>query len=241
MRASLFLSILSLVVLGAPARAVDYAKVDRAIGKEPAYQESPKYALLLFGKEAKLRVWIVLDGRAVYLDRNGDSDLTAKNEHFARMEDCRDIEIADPDGKTRYLIRYVSTFKDKDGSREFLDVDIDIKGPLSYRQYCGVELRGRAREARVAHFHGPLTMGPLTIDGKLPAGLALVTGDQPTDLRGHVGTMNAEHGCWVVVRSHNGDKSAFPEGVSPVVDVEFPPKAPGGAPVRKRYVLDQFC
>jgi hypothetical protein len=217
------LSVLCLAVFGAPARAVDYAKVDRAIGKEPAYREAPKYALLLFGKEAKLRVWMVLDGQAVYLDRNGDGDLTGKDEHFARLEDCRDVELADPDGKTRYVIRHAGTFKDKDGTREFLDVDIDVKGPLAYRQYCGVELRGRAREARVAHFHGPLTMGPLTIDGKLPAGLALVTGDQPTDLRGYVGTMDTENGCWVVARSHNGDKSAFPEGVFPVVDVEFLP------------------
>jgi hypothetical protein len=241
MRTFVCLSVLSLVLLGAPARAVDYAKVARAIGKEPAYRESPKYALLLFGKEATLRIWMVLDGRTLYLDRNGAGDLTGKDQRFARTEDCRDIEIADPDGKTRYLIRSVSTFKVKDGTREILMVDLDIKGLLSYQQYCSVELRGRAREARVAHFHGPLTMGPSTINWNPPPGLVLATGDQPTDLNGYVGTMNAEHGCWVVVRSHKGDKSAFPEGVFPVVDVEFPPKAQGGAPVRKRYVLDHFC
>jgi hypothetical protein len=237
----MFLSVLSLVVLSLPARAVDYAKVDRAIGKEPAYQASPKYALLLFGKEAKLRVWVVLDGQTVYLDRKGDGDLTSKDMRFARLEDCRDVELADPDGKTHYLIRHVSVIKVKDGGQEFLDVDVDIKGPVSYRQYGGADLRGRARDAQLAHFHGPLTMGPRTIDGKLPEGLKLVAGDQPTDLNGYVGTINAEHGCWVVVRSHDGNKSAFPEGVFPVVDVEFPPKAPGGAPVRKRYMLDQFC
>jgi hypothetical protein len=75
----------------------------------------------------------------------------------------------------------------------------------------------------------------------VPKDLALVTGDKPTDLSGHAGTMNAEHGCWVVVRSQDGDKSAFPKGAFPVVDVEFPPKAPGAAAVRKRYVLEQFC
>jgi hypothetical protein len=104
-----------------------------------------------------------------------------------------------------------------------------------------VELKGAAREARIAHFHGPLMMGPVTVNWKVPTEMALVTGDKPTDLRGHVGTMNAEHGCWVVVRSHNGEKSAFSEGVFPVVDVQFPPKAPGGAPVERRYVLDHFC
>jgi hypothetical protein len=241
MRTPCLLIALPLLAFCLPARAVDYSKLDRTIAKEPAYQKSPKYALLLFGNEARLRVWLVLDGDTVYLDRNADGDLTAKDEHFARKEDCRDVEIPDPDRRTRYVIKYVSTFTDKKDNREFLDVDVEIKGPLSYAQYCGVELTGHPREAKVAHFNGPLTMGPITINWKLPADLALVTGDTPTDLRGHVGTMSAEHGCWVVVRSHHGDASAFPPGVCPVVDVEFPPKAPGGPTVKKRYKLDKFC
>ena len=220
---------------------IDYAKVERRVGREPAYKKSPKYALLLFGKQAKLRVWVVLDGDKVYIDRNGDGDLTGNDEHFPSLEACRDVQIGDPDGKTRYVIRFISTFKDREQKQELLDVDLEIKGPVCYAQYCGVELKGQAREARVAHFHGPLTMGPLTRNGKVPAGVALVTGDQPTDLQGHVGTMNEEHGCWVVVRSHVGDKSAFPSGVVPVVDVEFPAKKAGAAPVRRRYTLDKFC
>src|SRR5262249_25533860 len=125
--------------------------------------------------------------------------------------------------------------------REVLDVDVQITGPLAYKQYCGVELKSSARQAHIAHFHGPLTMGPLTVYWKVPTDLTLVTGEQPTDLRGHIGTMHAEHGCWVVVRSHDQDKSAFPEGVFPVVDVEFPPQTPGNAPVKRRYPLDKFC
>ena len=31
---------------------------------------------------AKVRVWVVLDGKTVYLDRNGDGDLTGKDERF---------------------------------------------------------------------------------------------------------------------------------------------------------------
>jgi hypothetical protein len=45
----------------------------------------------------------------------------------------------------------------------------------------------------------------------------------------------------VVVRTHNGDAGAFPKGVAPVVEVEFPPKMAAGPPVKKRYVLDGFC
>jgi hypothetical protein len=52
-------------------------KIDRTIGKEPAYQtKAPKYGLLLFGPEGKDRVWLVHDGDTLYVDRNSDGDLT---------------------------------------------------------------------------------------------------------------------------------------------------------------------
>jgi hypothetical protein len=130
MRPSLFLITLSALPFCSPARAVDYSQVDGTLAKEPTYQSTPRYALLLFGKEAELRVWMVLDGGMVYIDRNADGDLTAKDERFARMEECRDVEIKDPDGTTSYLIKHVQTNKDKEQTREFLMVDVDIKGTL---------------------------------------------------------------------------------------------------------------
>jgi hypothetical protein len=69
-----------------------------------------------------------------------------------------------------------------------------------------------------------------------------MTGGDPTDLNACVGTMDAEHGCWVVVRSHREpDKSSFAEGVFPVVDIEFSAQTPGSKAVKKRYPLDKFC
>src|ERR671937_529448 len=62
------------------AAAADLTQVDRAIQKEPAYQGQPKYCLLVFGPEAKTRVWLVLDGDTLYVDRNGNGDLTEKDE-----------------------------------------------------------------------------------------------------------------------------------------------------------------
>ena len=65
-----------------PAQAVDLTKIPRVIAKEPAYQGKPKYCLLVFGPEAKHRVWLVLDGDDLYVDRNGNGDLTEKGERF---------------------------------------------------------------------------------------------------------------------------------------------------------------
>jgi hypothetical protein len=59
----------------------DLATIDRTTRTEPAYQtKSPRYCLLVFGPEAATRVWLVLDGDALYVDRDGDGDLTEEGE-----------------------------------------------------------------------------------------------------------------------------------------------------------------
>jgi hypothetical protein len=238
----------------APVAAVDYDKVERKLTREPAYQsKKPRYALLLFGPQARLRVWVVLDGETVYLDRNGDGDLTGAGERFAKEADAKNVEILDPDGKTRYVLTSVvtdSTLYTPQARREraakgippTLMVNVTVKGPIEYQQYCDIqEMRDDPRQAQVAHFHGPLAVGPRTINWKLPPGLALQTGAEAPDLYAVVGTMSARHGCWVVVRTHEGDKCAFPKGVRPVAEVEFPAKTPGRPPVKRKYELNQFC
>jgi hypothetical protein len=61
--------------------AADSPKIDRTIIKEPVYQtKTPRYGLLVFGPEAKDRVWMVLDGETLYVDRNGNGDLTEPSE-----------------------------------------------------------------------------------------------------------------------------------------------------------------
>ncbi len=74
-------ALLALAGLASPAAAVDLTKIERRIGKEPTYQtKSPRYCLLVFGPEAKTRVWLVLDGDTLYVDRNGNGDLTEEGE-----------------------------------------------------------------------------------------------------------------------------------------------------------------
>ncbi|MBI3410878.1 MAG: hypothetical protein HY040_21290 [Planctomycetes bacterium] len=65
------------------ATAGDLSKVDRTILKEPKYTGKPKYCLLVFGAEAKHRVWLVQDGDTLYVDRNGNGDLTEVGEKVA--------------------------------------------------------------------------------------------------------------------------------------------------------------
>jgi hypothetical protein len=65
----------------------DLAHIDRTIGKESQYQSSPKYALAVFGPEAAFKVWLVLDGEVLYVDKNGDGDLTDPSERFCLEKD----------------------------------------------------------------------------------------------------------------------------------------------------------
>src|SRR5215471_7460239 len=78
-----------LAISSAPAAAIDLNKIDRTIGKEPAYKSAPKYCLLVFGPEAKTRVWLVRDGNVLYVDRNGNGDLTGPGARLAG-EKCPD-------------------------------------------------------------------------------------------------------------------------------------------------------
>src|SRR5262249_10566843 len=52
--------------------------------KEPTYHSgSPGYCLLLFGPEARTRVWLVFDGDHLFIDRNANGDLTEEGEKVA--------------------------------------------------------------------------------------------------------------------------------------------------------------
>jgi hypothetical protein len=67
--------------------------------KEPAYRHEPRYALLVFGPDCEQRVWMVLDGTTLYVDRNGNGDLTEPNERVepTNPRDVVGIRFAEPD------------------------------------------------------------------------------------------------------------------------------------------------
>ena len=89
-----------------PATAVaDLKHVDRAIKKEPAYKsKSPRYALLVFGAEAKDRVWLVHDGDTLYVDRHGDGDLTRPEAKVMVDPHSPETSKEYPEYVTRYMV-----------------------------------------------------------------------------------------------------------------------------------------
>src|SRR5262249_13735404 len=81
-RAHLMLTLLGMCLWPLAARPADLARIDRKIAKEPQYQHKPKYALAVFGPEAQFKVWLVSDGNVLYVDKNGNGDLTEVGERL---------------------------------------------------------------------------------------------------------------------------------------------------------------
>lgn len=259
MRQLLTLLVILLIATGVMLPTIDYARpaidvrtIDRVIRKEPEYKsKDPRYGLLLFGRDASVRVWVVLDGDVIYLDRNGDGDLTDPNERFAMVtysddfafvRDCKNIEIADPAHSTSYAITHIAVSKTGNPPVPHLRITVDIKGPVAYQESGSLFLQHTPSTASMAHFDGQLTIGQIrTLYWKMPPNSPLTIGAKSTRLEVIVGTIDPDHGSCVAIRSCDRDRPIFPKGMWPVADIEFPAKVPGGPSVKKRYALDKFC
>lgn len=143
------------------AGAADLAKIERAVGKEPAYRGKPKYGLLVFGPEAKTRVWVVIDGDRLYVDRNGNGDLTEAGEclHSSETHDWG------PAGVWQIFRADKLAADPKTAS----DLYAEVKGAFCFfssgNHYAGgqhqdkIELADHPKDAPVVHFNGPMSMG----------------------------------------------------------------------------------
>src|SRR5687768_11210725 len=62
--------------------AGDLSTLQRPPLKEPAYTSKPRYCLIVVGQEAETKIWMVEDGPIIYVDCNGNGDVTEKGEKF---------------------------------------------------------------------------------------------------------------------------------------------------------------
>lgn len=145
--------------IGSGAQAADLAAVKRVILKEPAYEGKPGYCLFVFGKEATTRVWVVFDGKNLYVDRNGNGDLTDADEKVSGQNFTID-QIVAGEGTVQYQVRVFSR-----GDRTF-----QVNSTGKQRQYVGIGRMDRpswgdtAESAPIIHLGGPLSLeryGPI--------------------------------------------------------------------------------
>jgi hypothetical protein len=208
----------TLVVLAAPLPAADLSGIDRTIAKEPAYKNKPKYCLLVFGLEAKTRVWLVCDGNILYVDRNGNGDLTESGKRVDSAKGNFHVgDITEADGKTKHTRLTVQFFSDPDSAM----LSISVGGNRKY--YVDSVLVGnRPQDAPIVHFNGPLTLGPLN------SFFRVERGTKPSRLYFALGTAGLGKGTFAYTTSYKPD---IPEKARPLAEIAFPNKAPGAPPI----------
>jgi hypothetical protein len=239
-RVSLALSCLALC--SAPVVAADLTEIDRTITKEPAYQsKAPKYCLLVLGPGAKTRVWLVLDGDTLYIDRNGNGDLSDKGERIKgrvaeneskKVADFLAGEILDVNGKTKHTNISVRILALKNGKAEQTFISGTVAGKHTFSVAMDMlqdqRFADRPQDAPIIHFGGPLRMGLSFLEQQ-----ELVRGEE---LFAIVGTPGLGKGTFAGLIH-----KTVPADVHPVADIEFPNRKPGGPSVRLKVILKDRC
>jgi hypothetical protein len=250
-----------------PAAAADLAKIDRTIAKEPKYASQPCYALLVFGPDAARKVWLVLDGEVLYVDRNGNGDLTEPGERLELAKD-HDIQVA-PGMYSRmdvFDIGNLAGLRGQKGDIRFrLDHWIRTKDYVPKNDFERTIARERAannwEQATLWRIiddrtmaQNPITFaarpqdaqvshfdGPLTFHLKLRDQQELVRSDQPAMLHLLIGTTG--------LPTRNQRYPVYsplvitevPADAHPVAEIEFPGKTPADPTIKVTAKLDLRC
>jgi hypothetical protein len=251
-----------LALWAAPASAADLSKVDRTIGKEPAYAtKTPKYCLLVFGPEAKARVWLVLDGDTLYVDRNGSGDLTEKGKRFpcasklggdrsTYLAEIREFpvlpEIPTNGGKkyTRFHVTHTLLNKDfNPDNRSDRELKARFeKDPTLTRAGITVYLHDKVRVQAVCEWADRPGDAPVChIDGPLTMAPWLLPelrcGREPTELQFCLGCRGLGKGPGDAFAIRDYDE--VPKDVQPVAEFTFANKNAAGPPLSVKVKLNR--
>jgi hypothetical protein len=208
------------------AWGADLTKIDRTIAKEPAYATKPKYCLLVFGPEAKTRVWLVMDGAFLYVDRNGNGDLTEPDEKVVwqdkRCEAGKLTCLKDKAGRTDLLLQKYGAWIRMSlwhGDKEPYMIGDPHRDPL--------EFADRVVDAPIAHIGGPLSFELIYHH--------LVVKKRPTmiELRVRVGTPGLGKGAFAARLLRLAQPVVYPE-----VELECPAMKAGQPPVVAKAKLN---
>ncbi len=217
-----------------PAAAVDLGAIDRSIAKEPAYQSGlPKYCLLVFGPEAKTRVWLVVDGNELYIDRNGNGDLTEPGECIradasGKRLDFRAGTIQEANGGSRSIDLRLRNFNAANGKCEGLIITLDgqRKQFVGFDEANPFRFAHRPRHAPIVHLEGPLQ---IKLYGEPPT---LVAGEE-TELNIAIGTPGIGPGSFCAIQCC----TVLDCKVAPAAEIEFPHRDPSKPPLWARVPI----
>jgi hypothetical protein len=227
------LSALALLAVGSAPAAADLTKIDRTIAKEPAYKSKPRYCLLVFGPQAKFRVWLVIDGDTLYVDRNGNGDLTEPGEAVARRPGGSFDEagsITEPDG-TRHTGLQLQVVQ---AGAFLIALRVEGKRLQCVQMECvtrgqnpaGSQLfAAQAAAAPIIHFNGPLTMKVIPQETRV---WDTHYSHRVVEVVAWLGTPGLGNGTFASI----GTGEFLDDRPGPTVEIELPNKTPGGKSIR---------
>lgn len=254
------------ILLGAASPDVDLSTIERKIAKEPRYETAEQYyALLVLGAEADKRVWFVVDGSNLFVDVNGDGDLTEAGEKFAATKSdgpesltllSREWEVPRFALSDRYTDVEVhfdlvdpSWRPAPDASnRTEMERFMEVVGrtPRANLSSIHVTIGGARKQFSNAMFTTTAAKAPIFhMDGPLTLGVLETIQAHELGRRkdleeidiavGTPGDGGDQPGCFSYVMYDE-----FPKDARPVLEIEFP-IADGKRLPPKRYVLDGKC
>ena len=261
------ISIAAAVLILSPftARCADLTKMNRQIAKEPAYQtQSPKYCLLVFGPEAKTRVWLVQDGDVLYVDHNANGDLTEKSKRITVKQKGKDYRTFEPmgirDGSLKHTELTVSQMlvsaDSVDNDKEFERIKSHGTQPWTWWIRINAERPAsdtRPLPKRIGYLVNGDSSGYLVF-GNRPEEAPIVHFNGPwtfalQDMKqrfrpGHssmlqvgVGTPGVGPGTFTWVLYAN----TIPADAYPLARLSFPPKQAGGKPLEQTMMFKRRC
>jgi hypothetical protein len=215
--------------------------VERKIVKEPNYTSTPRYALLVLGTKAEAKIWMVEDGNVLYVDKNGNGDLTDDGPPIPQSKirtfqsdkgACRDCQYVldelQPLGgspQTNFCLRHWNYGENED---EYgLSLTLDGKVPM-YAGWFDTFWADSPEKVPLIHFGGPLKPKLLraerfVLGSTLPRlSIAFLN---PGSGKGATSYLSIE---------------ALPETTVPEVRIDWPVKE-GDAPVRTYELLKSRC
>ena len=212
--------------------------VDRTIKKEPRYSGTPLYVLYAVGPESAGRMWAVLDGHTLYLDKNGNGDLTEDGEQVVPFV----IPGEAPNPRTAFF--HVPALEAAGGKHSdfifsvirtttgaaYLKTGLKVDGKVM--QHAGpmdLRLTESPAEARVLPFGSRVVTAQLSYT--MPATPEV---GKAVDFRVRVGTPGVGAGSFVAFGSEDVE-------ANPVAEFEFAAARPGDAPRRVTLPLTERC
>jgi hypothetical protein len=216
----------------------DNPQLGRTPVKEPTYTSTPKYCLLALGLNGDTKVWMVEDGKRLFLDKNANGDLTddgppiepskergvgTKQWDFNYVHDA--ITATDGSRHTDFDLRRWNYGEEQDS----YGLSLSVGGKLhAYAGWYGTFWSAKRETAPVIHFGGSFSPCMLRPD-------EITIGTRPK--RFSVGFENPGSGPGAESRL---SIEALPPNAVPKVTIEWPTAA-GSPPLRTTQPLPERC